>query len=466
MVKGYFLTVGDKTSCGGSIITGSQNHFFNGKTTARNGDKYICGKDKKEHTILGGYPNYIIENVAAAGTLHSKGSCACECTFIPSFYDFSYECESEAFPGVVGSTPPAAKSAPSLAQSPAVTSSVPVPGVIKEEEPRTPVDAGYCIVPWNGSPIAYEPYLFQNSSKEITNLYKRLNPEQRFKAGSILLVVDPLKQDSAQIEHMKKAKARIDKALEPLTEKEASFLYENRNVIDLFSSVGGDYGGLVSGMAKDYFQEIQNALVKIEETYRNQLITQGTLISEQFYIERDIQFRRLDSIFLKMFRNPIGLADYDDIRKALRLSGRSIMHRWNETGNLDIEGYATYIERSAKITKLMRTIGKVGIGLSALNGLNTIYEACTTGKDCEKTAYTEIGKFSAGIALSALFEGGVAAATSATCAVVLGAATAPVGGAGALACSIIVGAGYSFGVGKVSEEIGSLSGEAVYYLVK
>lgn len=464
MATGFFLTVGDKTSCGGSIISGCHNHSFYGKATARNGDKYICGVDKKVYTILGGIPDYIIHGVQAAGTLNSRGSCACKCRFIPSNYNSSYDFGSEAKPRAVKSTPPVTKTTPAISQPPAPATPKPVPVIVKEEEesPREPVDAGFCIVPWNGTPAAYEPYLFQNPKNDTIELYKKMNPEQRFKAGSILLIVDPLKQDSSQIEHMKKAKEKIDNALETLTEQEASFLYKNRQVIDLFSSIGGDYGGLVSGMAKDYFLEIQNTLIKIEETYRNQLITNGTLISEQFYVERNIQLQRLDAIFSKMFRKRIGLADYDDIRKALRLSSHSIMHRWNETGNLDIEGYATYIERSAKITKLMGNLGKVGIGLSALNGANTIYDACTVGKDCEKTAYSEIGKFSAGVALPVLLQGGIAAATSATCAVVLGAATAPVGGAGALACTIIVGGGYSFGVGKVGEEIGSVVGEKVY----
>lgn len=81
---------------------------------------------------------------------------------------------------------------------------------------------------------------------------------------------------------------------------------------------------------------------------------------------------RVTGIFLKIFREHIGLAQYDDIKKALRLSSSSIVHKWNQTRINDIEGYATYIEKSAKLVKLMKTFNKVGIALSALNGANSI----------------------------------------------------------------------------------------------
>ena len=74
---GYFLVRGNRTTCGGSIIEGCDNHSIHGQATARNGDKYICGVDKKIYHIAGGIPNYFIHGVAAAGTAHSRGTCAC-----------------------------------------------------------------------------------------------------------------------------------------------------------------------------------------------------------------------------------------------------------------------------------------------------------------------------------------------------------------------------------------------------
>ncbi|MGG5837337.1 PAAR domain-containing protein, partial [Huaxiibacter chinensis] len=338
MATGYFLVRGNKTTCGGSIISGCQYHSIHGIPTARVGDTYICGVDKKPYTILGGIPDYFIHGVQAAGTLHSKGSCACKCEFIPSYMDVSYGYESEKATAVKARSQ-TQKTIAEASQPPTRVTPDPIPPLTqKKEEPREPVDAGYCIVPWNGSPSAYEPYLFNGASSDVIELYKSLNPEQIFKAGSILLVVDPLKQDQTQIKHIQQAKERINVALEPLTEEEASFLYKNKHVIDLFSSVGSEYGGLVTEAANQYFTEIERTLIQIQNTYQNQLITHGTLIGEQFYIERAALFKKLDGIFAKIFRKPMGLADYADIKKALRLSSHSIMHRWNETGVADIEG--------------------------------------------------------------------------------------------------------------------------------
>lgn len=137
------------------------------------------------------------------------------------------------------------------------------------------------------------------------------------------------------------------------------------------------------------------------------------------------------------------------------MSSSSIIHKWNQTGVDDIEGYATYIEKSAKLVKLMKTFNKVGIVLSALNGANSIYDACTIGRDCEKTAYTEIGKFTGGLAAPVAFNFAIKRTSTAVCSIVLAAISATEGGVGALACQIVVPAITSFGVGKAGEEGGT-----------
>lgn len=230
----------------------------------------------------------------------------------------------------------------------------------------------------------------------------------------------------------------------------------------MFTSYGSDYGGILSDMSEKYFGEIESTLKQIQDTYKNTYATRGILISEQFFTERRRLFKKLDGIFLKIFREHIGLAQYDDMKKALRLSSSSIVHKWNQTGVNDIEGYATYIEKSAKLAKLMKTFNKVSIGLSALNGATSIYDACTIGRDCEKTAYTEIGKFSGGLAAPVVFKIAIKSTSTAVCSIVLAALSAPAGGAGAIACQIVVPALTTFGVSKAGEEGGALLGESIY----
>ncbi|MFJ7171299.1 PAAR domain-containing protein [Citrobacter freundii] len=467
MGRAYFLVVGDKTTCGGTIVTGCANHIINGQPTACEGDYYICGSDKQLYQIVGGQPGYFIHGRSAAGTAHSVGTCLCRCRFINSYIYASYDYESK----IVSAPQPitrVASVAPQNAPPPLTMRPGPsCPVEEDEDEPsREPVDAGFCVLPYGATPSSYEPYIFINPPEGTRELYKKLNPDMKKKPGSILIIADPEKQDADQIKHIEKARDKIDNALEPLTLDEARFLYQNRHAIDMFNSYGSDYGGILSDMSEKYFGEIESTLRKIQDAYKNQYVTRGMLIGEQFFVERRRLFKKLDGIFLKIFREKIGLAQYDDIKKALRLSSSSIVHKWDQTGVNDIEGYATYIEKSAKLVKLMTTFNKVSIGLSALNGANSIYDACTIGRDCEKEAYTEIGKFSGGLLVPAMFNASIKSGATAICSIVLTALSAPEGGVGGIACGIAVQAAAAFGVSKAGEKIGETSGEVIYNTTK
>ncbi|AEN64119.1 hypothetical protein Entas_1375 [Enterobacter soli] len=474
MARGYFLTVGSQTTCGGSIITGYAQHSLTGQPTARNGDKYICGVDKQVHTILGGIPFYSIDGVAAAGTLHSRGSCDCKCEFIPSDYSMSYDDEPVSRPQRLQSSipipiAPKPVSAPTFPpQPPAATPPKPIsPVPVKEEEQREPVDAGYCILPYGSRTRAYDPHLFLNPPGGVRELYFSLNGEDKqYKAGSILLIVDPEKQDEKQIAHLQAAKERIDTALAPLSHQQARFLFKNKDTIEMFAAAASKtseiygYSGQVTEAAKGYFQRVENILVSIEKSYQNHYITSGALISEQFYVERRQLLGQLDSV-LKMFsKHRFMFNEYTDLKKSLGLSTHAITHLWNETGVNDIEGYATHIEKLVKYVKMMETAGKIGVGLAALDTAAKITEACATGRECAKTSFTSIGEFSGSmlggfIAAKAVEKG----AATVVCSLILGAATIEAGGAGALLCTLGVAGGITYGSDKTSCWLGEKAGE-------
>lgn len=470
MATGHFLRIGDKTTCGGSILSGSPNHSFGGIATARNGDSVSCGKDKKIYHIAGGIPTYTIHGVAAAGTLHSRSTCPCNASFISSFPNASYSVEEKK----------AARAAPVVAAVPTalvaptpVNTAEPVQHAQTAKKPhkekREPVDAGFCVLPYGAETGAYEPWLFEGEPPAGTReLYRSLNGAgKEYKAGSILLIVDPERQDSEQIAHMRKAKARIDAALEPLTHQEANFLHKNKDTIDLFTSRASTATGIASEAAGKYFEKIESVLTRIQQAYKNQYITSGSLISEQFYVQRRQLFGELDSILTDFTRHKLSLQDYPDIKRALGLSSSSITHRWNQTGVADIEGYATFIEKAAKYVKMMKTAGYVGIALDGVNRLDKIYEACTVGSDCEKTAYTEVGSFTvglgSGLAAGALVSGSV---STSICSVVLGALTIEAAGAGMLACGVIFTGAAGYAGGEAGGKFGEMAGEKVYEVTK
>ncbi|PAN97808.1 hypothetical protein CIW61_19970 [Enterobacter cloacae] len=455
MATGHFLRIGDKTTCGGSILSGSPNHSFEGIATARNGDSVSCGKDGKVYHIAGGIPTYSIHGVAAAGTLHSRSTCPCNASFISSFPNASYWVEEKkavkAVPVVTAA--PLAAPVPTKAEEPvqhAQTAKKPH----KEETKREPVDAGFCVLPYGAETGAYERYLFEGSSPAGTKeLYRSLNGEgKEYKAGSIMLLVDPEKQDDEQIAHMQSAKQRIDTALEPLTHQEANFLHNHYGTIANFSNIADKGIGLAADPVGKYFENIEKILKEIQETYKNTYMTRGALIGEQFYVRRAQLFKELERELKVGFLNKaMKFGEYTKIKNALGLSTSSITHKWNETGISDIEGYATHIERAAKYVAAMRYVGYVGIGFSALHSINEINEACSVGREdeCTKKKYTEIGSFADSTG-GGILAGGMAVPLC----IAIGVGTA---GTGGLVCAVIAGGT----LGYVGGEAGGWGGEKV-----
>ena len=117
MAIGYFIRLGDKTSCGGTVLSASQHHRFGGIATARNGDKVSCGIDHKVYHIAGGIPDYFIHGVAAAGTLHSRSTCPCRSRLITSFPNASYWTEEDKRVKAIASAPANAGDPEQYAQS-------------------------------------------------------------------------------------------------------------------------------------------------------------------------------------------------------------------------------------------------------------------------------------------------------------------------------------------------------------
>ncbi|PLR30090.1 PAAR domain-containing protein [Chimaeribacter coloradensis] len=94
MAKGYYLVLGDKTTCGGMIIGGDTTHTLLGKPVAREQEQVTCGIYPGIFTIVGHIPCDSVNGRKFAGTLHSKSSCPCQSRLIPSILTNTYEKES------------------------------------------------------------------------------------------------------------------------------------------------------------------------------------------------------------------------------------------------------------------------------------------------------------------------------------------------------------------------------------
>ena len=105
MATGFFLRVGDKTTCGGQILTGDETFTWYGVAAAREGDLVSCGKHPGSYKILGGVYDVWDEERPLAGSLDSVSSCPCRSRFIPSIPDCY---EKESAPAVRSLSVPAA----------------------------------------------------------------------------------------------------------------------------------------------------------------------------------------------------------------------------------------------------------------------------------------------------------------------------------------------------------------------
>ncbi|EOG7227399.1 PAAR domain-containing protein [Klebsiella michiganensis] len=450
--KGNYLFRGDKTVCGGRILEGFPDHQFFDKDMACEGHKVTCGKHPGYYRICGGLNNDDIHGKRIAGTLHSYSSCPCKSKFVPSNLVDDYELESQSttttdnyhkveFPVLPGPIEPEPDQHAQIAKK------------------KTGIDAGFAVLPYGGTTEAWQRLLFtENPPAGAKELFATLNgADERYKAGSIMLLVDPDKQDDEQIAHMKAAKARVDAALAPLTHEEANLLHKHYATIANFTSYADTGIGLAADPVGKYFESIEKILKEIQETYKNTYITRGALIGEQFYVRRSQLFKELESILKVYFLNKaMKFGEYTKIKNALGLSSSSITHKWNETGISDIEGYATHIERAAKYVKAMRYTGYLGIGFSGLHSLNEIHEACSVGREaeCTKKKYTEIGSFALGTGGGVLAGGGAIPLC-----VAIGVGTAGVGG---LVCTVIAGVGLGYAGSTVGSAVGELGGEQLY----
>lgn len=52
MAKGYYLVLGDKTTCGGKILSGEPTHTIMGKPVARAQKPATCGQNRGIYNII------------------------------------------------------------------------------------------------------------------------------------------------------------------------------------------------------------------------------------------------------------------------------------------------------------------------------------------------------------------------------------------------------------------------------
>ena len=311
------------------------------------------------------------------------------------------------------------------------------------------INPGYCIVQQPGTLDFQARLLFNNPNSDAARYFMQVNSDAQWsKPGQMLILDAPGSNNSVQLKQLQIAKKKVNGALADLNSGEANFFNQHFSTIAAVTNFMDKSLGVVADAGEKYFSDIERKLKSIELAYQNQYRTQGTLISQQFFVERQRLFSELDGLLNKLSRLTLKMKPYDELKHALGLSSRSIVHEWSTAGVASIRGYSTYIDNASKAARFLKAGGWLAIGFAGANTTNEVYNACTVGREqsCAKVAVKKYSSFGASLA-GGIYGGKYGAMAGAGVCVALGVAT---GGVGLLACSIVGAAAGGYVGGEIA----------------
>ncbi|MEZ0195621.1 PAAR domain-containing protein [Pseudomonas qingdaonensis] len=282
---------------------------------------------------------------------------------------------------------------------------------------------------------------------------QRLNPtfENGFKAGEIFVIGDPGSAQMCTREelHLMEAAELARDSLAGLSPDEADFMMRHQaEIAGLLSDVSLSMGVAQAMMARS-FEDLKNTLHQVELLHQQQFSKHGHLKSPQFFASRKELFKRMEAQLRIAFLNkPMNLGSHDTLRRGLGISSRSLVHHWSKAGVPgQIPGYATHLEKVARMSTYLKTGGHIGVVIGADSSYFKIREACMAGetKACKKIRFTEAGSFLGGLSFGSL--GGAAANR------VFALGCLSLGPVSATVCSVAI-----VGAGALAGSLGGMSG--------
>ena len=312
---------------------------------------------------------------------------------------------------------------------------------------------GYCVVERAGTLDYQARELFRDVRSPATSLFMKLNADTQYLIpGQILIVADPdtpAQQTMQMLSTLRQAKNKTNVALVGVGDADASFMQKHYGMIAALTGAGDKIFGTAGDAGEKYFNAIEQTLKKIEASYQNQYRTQGTLTGQQFFVERNQLLQQLKQLvnkpLLKSFaRYTVKFQQYDNMKRALNLSSRSIVHEWSTVGIGGIPGYSYYVGNAARAARFLKMGGYIGIGFSFAGTTNDVVNACSAGREgeCGKIAFRKYSTFAAGTT-GGIVGGVYGSAFAMSICAGIGMVTAGVGG---VACATVGGiAGGSLG---------------------
>lgn len=324
------------------------------------------------------------------------------------------------------------------------------------------------MVPKSMTREALEATLFPMRDPAVMSKFQALNPHRGdVKAGSMIVLSDPNNfQCTREEAWLMEAAAKTSDALKPLSADEADFMARHHAEIEGFLSQGSTAIGAGEAMFARNLEAVKGTLRDIEALHQRAFLKDGHLRSPEFFVERKRLLAQLNTGLTGLVRKGIGFPDHPNLKSALGISSRSLVHQWTKAGAPEqIPGYATHVEGVAKAAKVVKYGGWFGTAIGGGASYMKVQDVCSAGETeaCKKIRFTETGSFAGGVAGGA-FTGMIF--TSPVVGTVCLALGVPTGGMATLACGIVLVGGASVAGGALGGSGGEMTGEVLYEMTK
>nr|WP_256678557.1 hypothetical protein [Pseudomonas sp. CM25] len=157
----------------------------------------------------------------------------------------------------------------------------------------------------------------------------------------------------------------------------------------------------------------------------------------------------------------LNLGSYERLKKSLNISTKSLVHHWSKAGGPgQIPGYATHLDKVARLSKYLQYGGYAAIGLGGASSYLKVQEVCRAGEteDCKKVRLTETGGFATGTAGAIVATLGANLVSGTICAAV----TMGSAGLAAPVCGIVLVGASGMAGGVLGGKLGESVGEFIY----
>ena len=331
-----------------------------------------------------------------------------------------------------------------------------------------PQEPGFYVVPKSTTGEKLKAALFSVQNPTVMSKFEALNPNLgNINAGTMIVLSDPNNLQCTREEAMlMEVAAKANAVIKEMTPEEADLMVRHREEIETFLARGATAIGVGEAIFSKHLDDVQRLMKDIEALHVRTFQATGGLKSAEFFAERKRLLAQLNTNLTALTRKSIGLPDHPNLKSALGISSRSLVHRWTAAGGADqIPGYATHIEGVSKAAKFVKAGGMVGTIIGGGASYMRVQDVCTAGdaEACRRIKFKEAGGFSGGIIGGSVV--GMAATSPVVASICMG-LSIPSGGLVGLGCAVaVVGVG-AFTAGYVGGEVGEGIGEVIYENLK